>query len=152
HDALPISSPIGLEFYNRFEVPWIDTLDSDQYACGGIAWALGEIPTLLVTVALMFQWSRDEERQERRRVRHAGRGDSDDADMDAYNAYLAELHRRARGITTQETPGNTVQGKSGTGRCSSMMRPGTPTRVPGLFLDGPSASPTRSTLVPEETG
>ena len=110
------SSPIGLEFYNRFEVPWIDTLDSDQYAGGGIAWALGEIPTMLVTVALMFQWSRDEERQERRRVRHAGRGDSDDADMDAYNAYLAELDRRARGITTQETPGNTDQGKSGTDR------------------------------------
>src|SRR5699024_12187277 len=58
------SSPIGLELYNRFEVPWIDTLDSDQYAGGGIAWALGEIPTLLVTVACMLQWSRDEERQE----------------------------------------------------------------------------------------
>src|SRR5699024_12374984 len=108
------SSRIGVEFYNRVEVRWIDTLDADQYAGGGIAWALGEIPTMLVTVALMVQWSRDEERQERRRVRHAGRGDSDDADMDAYNAYLAELDRRARGITTQETPDNTEEGKSGT--------------------------------------
>lgn len=107
------SAPIALDFYNQFEVPWSDDLGEDQYTGGGIAWALGEIPTLLVTVALLFQWSRDEDRQERRRVRHATRDGSDDADMDAYNAYLAELDRRARGgpaTTTRETPEHTDEG------------------------------------------
>ena len=111
------SAPLALDFYNQFEVPWLDGLEEDQYTGGGMAWALGEIPTLLVTVALMFQWSRDEERQERRRVRHAGRDGSDDADMDAYNAYLAELDRRARGVTdTQEVSERTDEGRSDTDR------------------------------------
>src|SRR5699024_136923 len=32
------------------------------------------------------------------------------------------------------------------------MRPGTPTGVPGLFLDGPNTPPTRSTPAPEDRG
>jgi putative copper resistance protein D len=44
------------------------------------------------------QWSRDDEKEERRRERHSRRGGSDDADMDEYNAYLAELDRRSRGL------------------------------------------------------
>nr|WP_242677405.1 cytochrome c oxidase assembly protein [Streptomonospora litoralis] len=91
------SSPLGMEYYGQFEVPWIDGQSADQYTGGGIAWAVGEIPTALVTLAMLRQWARDEERTERRRERHSRRDGSDDADMDAYNAYLAELDRRSRG-------------------------------------------------------
>lgn len=90
------SAPLGMEYYGRFDVPWLSSLEDDQYAGGGVAWALGEIPTLLVLVALTVQWARDEERAERRRERHSRRDGSDDADMDAYNAYLASLERRSR--------------------------------------------------------
>ncbi|TQN32122.1 putative copper resistance protein D [Haloactinospora alba] len=90
------SAPLAMEYYGQFEVPWNDGLAEDQYSGGGIAWAIGEIPTSVVLTALVVQWSRDEERIERRRERHSKRGGSDDADMDAYNAYLQELDRRAR--------------------------------------------------------
>jgi len=92
------SAPMAMDFYSQFEVPWLDGLAEDQYAGGGVAWALGEIPTLLVMLTLVVQWSRDDEKQERRRERHSRRGGSDDADMDDYNAYLAELDRRSRGL------------------------------------------------------
>lgn len=89
------TAPLAMEYYGQFEVPWLDSLADDQYAGGGVAWALGEIPTLLVLVALSVQWARDEERAERRRERHSRRNGSEDADLDAYNAYLASLERRA---------------------------------------------------------
>ncbi|MBR8740673.1 cytochrome c oxidase assembly protein [Nocardiopsis sp. MG754419] len=91
------SAPMAMEYYGQFTIPWMDDPIDDQYAGGGIAWALGEIPTVMVMLALVVQWSRDDERQERRRERHSRRGGSDDADMDDYNAYLAELDRRSRG-------------------------------------------------------
>ncbi|MDA8368565.1 MAG: cytochrome c oxidase assembly protein [Nocardiopsaceae bacterium] len=90
------SAPLAMEYYGQFDVPWNEGLAEDQYMGGGIAWAVGEVPTLLVMVALSVQWSRDEERTERRRERHSRRGGSDDADMDAYNAYLQELDRRSK--------------------------------------------------------
>lgn len=90
------TTPIAAEFYGQFDIPWMQDPMADQYQGGGFAWALGEIPTLLVMLALVVQWSRDDERQERRRQRHSSRGDSDDSDMDAYNEYLAELDRRSR--------------------------------------------------------
>nr|WP_232524494.1 cytochrome c oxidase assembly protein [Nocardiopsis gilva] len=91
------SEPLAMDYYGQFEVPWSDGNSDDQYMGGGIAWAVGEIPTLLVTMALMRQWARDEERTERRRERHSKRDGSDDADMDEYNAYLQRLNERAKG-------------------------------------------------------
>ncbi|MFD6949417.1 MULTISPECIES: cytochrome c oxidase assembly protein [unclassified Nocardiopsis] len=91
------SAPLAMDFYGQFEVPWLEGQAEDQYKGGGVAWALGEIPTALVMIALVRQWARDDEKEERRRERHSRRGGSDDADMDAYNAYLAELDRRSRG-------------------------------------------------------
>ncbi|MFE3457588.1 cytochrome c oxidase assembly protein [Nocardiopsis aegyptia] len=96
------SAPIAMDFYNQFEVPWLEGQAEDQYEGGGIAWALGEIPTVLVMLALVVQWSRDDEKEERRRERHSRRGGSDDADMDDYNAYLAELDRRSRGLPAKD--------------------------------------------------
>lgn len=67
---------------------------SDQHAAGGIAWAFSEIPTVIVLIALVFQWWRSEERVARRQDRAADR--DGDAELAAYNAYLASLDARAR--------------------------------------------------------
>ncbi|GAB3447546.1 cytochrome c oxidase assembly protein [Streptomonospora sediminis] len=91
------TAPLAMEYYGQFQVPWLEGQSADQYTGGGIAWAVGEIPTGLVMLALVRQWARDEERTERRRERHSRRDGSDDADMDAYNAYLADLERRSNG-------------------------------------------------------
>jgi hypothetical protein len=62
---------------------------ADQKLGGGLAWASGEIPLLLVLIALLVQWSRQDERTARRDDRRA---DADgDADLVAYNAMLRRL-------------------------------------------------------------
>jgi cytochrome c oxidase assembly factor CtaG len=68
---------------------------SDQSAAGGIAWAFSEIPSVVVLVALLLQWYTSEKRHARRSDRAADR--DGDADLVAYNAYLASLQARGRG-------------------------------------------------------
>jgi len=69
----------------------IDAL-SDQNAAGGIAWAFSEIPSVLVLLALLFQWYSSEQRQARRTDRAADR--DGDRELAEYNAYLASLNAR----------------------------------------------------------
>jgi cytochrome c oxidase assembly factor CtaG len=69
----------------------IDAL-SDQTAAGGIAWAFSEVPSVLVLLALVFQWYRSDQRQATRQDRAADR--DGDKDLVAYNAYLASLQAR----------------------------------------------------------
>ncbi|MDQ8706407.1 cytochrome c oxidase assembly protein [Streptomyces sp. LHD-70] len=71
----------------------IDAL-ADQEAAGGIAWAFSEIPSVVVLVALLFQWRKSEEREARRKDRAADR--DGDKELEAYNAYLASLHARGQ--------------------------------------------------------
>ncbi|MEU4210919.1 cytochrome c oxidase assembly protein [Streptomyces sp. NPDC026206] len=71
----------------------IDALD-DQKAGGGIAWAFSEIPSVLVLLALVYQWYRSEQRQARRSDRAADR--NGDKELVAYNAYLASLNARGQ--------------------------------------------------------
>ncbi|MDT0451143.1 cytochrome c oxidase assembly protein [Streptomyces hesseae] len=71
----------------------IDALD-DQKAGGGIAWAFSEIPSVLVLLALVYQWYRSEQRQAKRSDRAEER--SGDKELQAYNAYLASLHAKGQ--------------------------------------------------------
>jgi putative membrane protein len=71
----------------------IDALDDQQWA-GGIAWAFSEIPSVVVLVALVFQWYQSEQRQARREDRAAER--DGDKELAAYNAYLASLQARGQ--------------------------------------------------------
>jgi putative copper resistance protein D len=83
------SQVIGGGFYRALALPWVPDPLRDQQLGGGLAWASGEIPLLLVVVALLVQWSRIDERSARRDDRRA---DADgDADLVAYNAMLRRL-------------------------------------------------------------
>ena len=59
---------------------------------GGIAWAAGEVPLVIVMIALLMQWARSDKRTARRLDRAAELDDG--AELAAYNAMLAELARR----------------------------------------------------------
>ncbi|MEU3733790.1 cytochrome c oxidase assembly protein [Streptomyces sp. NPDC033538] len=85
------SSPMVETFKNPPASLGIDAL-SDQNAAGGIAWAFSEVPSVLVLLALLFQWYASEERQARRGDRKADR--DGDKELEAYNAYLASLSTR----------------------------------------------------------
>lgn len=83
------NSVIGGEFYRALALPWVTDPLSDQKLGGGLAWASGELPMLLVVIALLVQWVRDDERTAGRYDRRA---DADgDAELAAYNAMLREL-------------------------------------------------------------
>ncbi|WP_221350167.1 cytochrome c oxidase assembly protein [Streptomyces beigongshangae] len=87
------SGPMVSTYENPPASLGIDAL-ADQTAAGGIAWAFSEIPSVLVLLALLFQWYRSEERQARRSDRAADR--DGDKELEAYNAYLATLNARGR--------------------------------------------------------
>jgi putative copper resistance protein D len=83
---------IGDNFYRSLALPWVTNLLADQRLGGGIAWATGEIPLLVVVVALLAQWARADERVARRVDRRAEA--SGDAELAAYNEMLRRLAER----------------------------------------------------------
>ncbi|MFE7233997.1 cytochrome c oxidase assembly protein [Streptomyces sp. NPDC002405] len=85
------TTPMVDTFVNPPASLGIDAL-TDQNAAGGIAWAFSEIPSVLVLLALLFQWYKSEQRQARRKDRAADR--DGDKELEAYNAYLASLNAR----------------------------------------------------------
>ena len=88
------NTAIGGDFYRSLALPWHTDLLADQRLGGAIAWAAGEVPLVVVLIALFVQWRRTDDRTARRLDRAADR--DDDADLAAYNAMLAELARRDR--------------------------------------------------------
>ncbi|MFC6092081.1 cytochrome c oxidase assembly protein [Saccharothrix lopnurensis] len=80
---------IGEDFYRSLGLPWVTSLLDDQRLGGGIAWAAGELPLLVVMVALLVQWARSDGRDARRADRRAVA--DGDADLAAYNAMLRKM-------------------------------------------------------------
>ncbi len=83
---------LGETFYRSLQLSWHTDLLGDQRLGGGIAWAAGEVPLVVVMIALLIQWRRSDQRTAKRLDRAADR--DDDAELAAYNAMLAELARR----------------------------------------------------------
>ncbi len=80
------------EWFGSMGRTWGATPLEDQYTGGGIAWSIGEIPTLILAITVTIQWSRSDDRETKRRDRHADR--TGDAELEAYNAHLAALAER----------------------------------------------------------
>ncbi len=83
---------IAEDFYRTLGLTWLPDLLTDQRLGGGIAWATGEIPMLVVVIALLHQWARADRREAVRIDRSADHGHDDR--LAAYNAMLAELSGR----------------------------------------------------------
>jgi len=91
---------IVAEWFGSMGRTWGPTPMEDQYIGGGIAWSVGEIPTLILAITVAIQWSRSDARLQRRRDRHADR--TGDAELEEYNARLAELAERDRRAAARE--------------------------------------------------
>lgn len=87
------SVPIAENFYLTLDFPWMGDLMAQQYLGGGIAWAGGELPLVLVVIALGVQWARQDQREAVRKDRHLDSGV--DHEFDDYNRMLARLASRA---------------------------------------------------------
>lgn len=80
---------LAASWFGGLGLPWgVDAL-RDQQEGGAFAWGFGEIPSLLLAVALGVAWIRDDAKVTRRLDRAADR--SGDAELAAYNARLAAL-------------------------------------------------------------
>lgn len=87
--VMTTTTVIGEEYYTLIDRPYATDLLADQSTGGGLTWALGEIPLLLVAIVVLFQWYRDDTRQARQRDRQAVR--DNDAELEAYNAMLRRI-------------------------------------------------------------
>ncbi len=72
---------------------WGTSAIADQQTGGGIAWSVGEIPTVILAIVVAMSWSRSDEREGRRKDRAEER--TGDADLHAYNDMLARLGRQS---------------------------------------------------------
>ncbi|OHV27710.1 copper resistance protein CopD [Parafrankia soli] len=85
------STVLGSSWYEQLVRPWGVSPLHDQGTAGGITWSFGEVPTLVVLLVLAVQWARTDERRARTRERRVDAAGVD-AQLDAYNAYLARLN------------------------------------------------------------
>lgn len=93
--TMTMTAVIGGQFYRDVGLPWLKSLSADQHLAGAIAWGSSELPVVLVVIALVSQWAREDRRAALRSDRHADSGYADD-ELDAYNAMLRELSRDRR--------------------------------------------------------
>jgi len=97
---------IAGDFYRALGRPWAPSLSQDQNIGGGLLWAAGDLVGLLVFGALLFQWSKADDREAARVDRHLDRSerlarqravaagsdaDGEDAALSAYNQRLKAL-------------------------------------------------------------
>jgi putative copper resistance protein D len=66
---------------------------ADQRTGGGIAWSVGELPTVTLAIVVAILWARSDDRESKRYDRKADR--DDDAELRAYNEMLADRARRS---------------------------------------------------------
>ena len=74
--GLAIISNTGLflsDWYGAMGRTWGATPLADQQAAGGIAWSVGEIPTVSLAIIVAILWSRSDAREAKRRDRAADR-------------------------------------------------------------------------------
>ena len=83
---------LAADFFSRLDLDWVPDPLADQRAGGAIAWGVGEAPTLVLAIAVAWQWMRSDSRETTRLDRRADR--EEDAELEAYNAHLASLNRR----------------------------------------------------------
>jgi cytochrome c oxidase assembly factor CtaG len=95
--GLAIISSHGLllaDWFGAMGRTWGPTPLADQQLGGGIAWSIGELPTITLAIIVAVQWSRADAKETTRRDRHADR--TGDAELKEYNAMLERMAARER--------------------------------------------------------
>ncbi|WP_198295499.1 cytochrome c oxidase assembly protein [Diaminobutyricimonas sp. LJ205] len=91
--GLAIMSSEGLLLADWYgAMGWGTDALADQRVGGGIAWSVGEIPTVALAIIVAIMWSRSDAKESKRKDRQEDR--SGDAELAAYNAMLAAQAER----------------------------------------------------------
>lgn len=94
--GLSLITGTGLLLSNWFGAmgrTWGQTPLADQQTGGGIAWSVGEIPTVILAIVVAIMWGRSDERDAKRLDRKADR--DGDQELEEYNRMLAGRSRQA---------------------------------------------------------
>ena len=110
-----MSSEVLIEgdWFGNIGSDWGLSAIEDQQMGGGIAWGVGEFPTLFIAIMVAVQWSKSSDREAKRIDRSEAR--TDDAELRAYNDMLATMAQRdakmpARGEETPRRDAKTAGG------------------------------------------
>ncbi|MDN5764877.1 MAG: bifunctional copper resistance protein CopD/cytochrome c oxidase assembly protein [Humibacillus sp.] len=76
-------------FFDTIALPWVPDPLADQRTGGSVAWAIGELPALVLALVVAAQWYKSDSREADRSDRRADR--DGDAELTAYNERLANL-------------------------------------------------------------
>ena len=76
-------------FFETISLPWVPDPLADQRNGGAVAWAIGELPALVLALVVAAQWYRSDSKEADRSDRRADR--DGDAELTAYNERLANL-------------------------------------------------------------
>jgi len=77
------------EWFGLMGRPWGPPAIVDQQQGGGVAWGIGEIPTVALAIIVAVLWSKNDERVARRRDRRVD--EQGDAELDEYNRMLERM-------------------------------------------------------------
>jgi putative membrane protein len=87
--AIMLAGSLVVETFAQAPSGWgVDPL-TDQGVAGGIVWAFGELPTVLVLAVVFFSWASSDDRRAKALDRAADR--TGDAELEAYNARLRAM-------------------------------------------------------------
>ncbi|GLW11590.1 ABC transporter permease [Microtetraspora sp. NBRC 13810] len=89
---MSMGTVIASSWYEGLGRTWGVSALTDQQTAGGMAWAFGEIPTMIVVITIAVQWGISDHREARREDRRSDL--RADADLAAYNDYLKRLGQR----------------------------------------------------------
>ena len=120
--GLAIMSDTGLmlaDWFGAMGRTWGLPPLEDQAWGGGIAWSIGEIPTVALAVIVSVLWARSDDREARRRDRAADR--DGEAELAAYNAMLAQR-------ADADVDADVAQSRDVTAGASTSSAPSKPTR------------------------
>src|SRR5699024_2507984 len=78
-------------YYHDLCMPWANLTES-QFFAGGVAWADGELPLIMVIIILALQWARQDPRTQRRTHRSFDR--TNDSELETYNEMMRALAQR----------------------------------------------------------
>lgn len=118
------------EYFGNMGRPWGDGALVDQQTAGGIAWGVGEIPTLFIAMGVAFMWSRSDARETKRKDRAADR--NKDAELGAYNDMFAQLAARDSAMASgPRGPGTRTSGTTTSTTSTDNNAPGTPAGTQG---------------------
>lgn len=91
---MQLTDILGEDFYVTLQLPWHPDLLEDQRVGGGIAWASGAFPLVVVFGALFLQWRRQDKKDEE--AYDAKVEANEDDEFKAYNQMLAQLNQGQR--------------------------------------------------------